>query len=65
MNQQEVLGTNPVTIPRQNNGGNPRLLEVDAHGEEDVLRAEMEGLQQPSRVGRLLDNTWVLVSLLA
>jgi len=30
MNQQEVLGTNPVTIPRQNNGGNPRLLEVDA-----------------------------------
>ncbi len=30
----------------------------------DLLRAEMEGSQQPSPVGRLLDNTWVLVSVL-
>ena len=30
MNQQQVLGNNPATIARQINGGNPRMLEVDA-----------------------------------
>jgi transcriptional regulator with XRE-family HTH domain len=30
MNQQQVLGTNPATIKKEVNGGQPRMLEVDA-----------------------------------
>jgi serine/threonine-protein kinase len=42
----------------------PKLGPGDGTLMRDMLRAEIDRQQQPSRVGRLLDNSWFLVAIL-